>query len=489
MDRNGTWKHTDSRTMSHREVRPTDLRPKKQRLHVTRPRTNHMAQSFHNKAKGRTSNMDGGAHYGETVAQCDLGHREENPEGSHNNTYTHNSLPEERGRVKRQTKIKQVLDPNTRDLAKKYFKLIQAIHHKNITDRAISTGTPPAGMMRQVRKLSGFIKPASPTEEVKNKITINTNKWMEENLIVLRDHYANIISQYSLINRNNVALQVAANWAEKRYRGRLAPTTATTVERVLAAAATAVQNPDPHYTPPSVLLSNQPLLSNRDSEEEPPTVSKPLDVKSREQFPPLPRPSRNLQTLCLGNRPTLQQQVMAAPQTQIQNQPQAESATTSTDTRSNQTHYVLQQTSKLTRRNFKSHNSSALKTLSPLKVLESAPCSRLPPRHHRPPPLAASSPSPVTNLSPQGPDQDQFSISQLTLHFSLDSPPAPSVINDPSFTEQTPYHPIKSSVCDPGGEIYQPQATNRKQGLQVTQPCHPPPCQGASRPDTLIGPG
>ncbi|XP_028986289.1 uncharacterized protein LOC114843660 isoform X2 [Betta splendens] len=55
--------------------------------------------------------------------------------------------------------------------------------------------------------------------------------------------------------------------------------------------------------------------------------------------------------------------------------------------------------------------------------------------------------------------------------------------------EQTPYHPIKSSVCDPGGEIYQPQATNRKQGLQVTQPCHPPPCQGASRPDTLIGPG
>ncbi|XP_028986288.1 uncharacterized protein LOC114843660 isoform X1 [Betta splendens] len=54
MDRNGTWKHTDSRTMSHREVRPTDLRPKKQRLHVTRPRTNHMAQSFHNKAKEQT---------------------------------------------------------------------------------------------------------------------------------------------------------------------------------------------------------------------------------------------------------------------------------------------------------------------------------------------------------------------------------------------------------------------------------------------------
>ena len=53
-------------------------------------------------------------------------------------------------------------------LTKKYFKLLQAIHHSEILSDSILTGICPKGMERQVKKLASFIKPpqlrtASPT--------------------------------------------------------------------------------------------------------------------------------------------------------------------------------------------------------------------------------------------------------------------------------------------------------------------------------------
>lgn len=69
---------------------------------------------------------------------------------------------------------KQALDPDTRAAAKNIFKLIQAIHHREIIDHAISTNTPPVGMNRQVNRLMAFIKPASPTEEFCQQVAANT---------------------------------------------------------------------------------------------------------------------------------------------------------------------------------------------------------------------------------------------------------------------------------------------------------------------------
>ena len=45
-------------------------------------------------------------------------------------------------------------------LAKRYFKLLQALHHTEILDDSISEGSCPKGMQRRVNRLSTFIKPA-----------------------------------------------------------------------------------------------------------------------------------------------------------------------------------------------------------------------------------------------------------------------------------------------------------------------------------------
>lgn len=52
--------------------------------------------------------------------------------------------------------VRQALDPQTRGMAKDIFKLIQAIHHKQIIDNAIITGTFRSGMTRQVTRLTAF---------------------------------------------------------------------------------------------------------------------------------------------------------------------------------------------------------------------------------------------------------------------------------------------------------------------------------------------
>lgn len=77
------------------------------------------------------------------------------------------------------------LDEDTRQLCKGYFKLIQAVHYKNIVDKAITTQLPPKGMAKNVKKLTGFIKPSSPTDYVRTAVENNTKQWMQNNLLIL----------------------------------------------------------------------------------------------------------------------------------------------------------------------------------------------------------------------------------------------------------------------------------------------------------------
>lgn len=168
------------------------------------------------------------------------------------------------------------LDPDTRQLCKSYFKLLQAVHHKGIVDRAISTKIPPKGMARQTRKLAAFIKPASPTEELKRAVEENTSLWLENNLRILQHHYDTITENYRQLMFNEVAFQVATLWAERRYRGRLSPDTARIARGILqdlTASSGALRSLPPSPTMgPGLMTSVNPNLYN---EEEFPVLPKP----------------------------------------------------------------------------------------------------------------------------------------------------------------------------------------------------------------------
>lgn len=176
--------------------------------------------------------------------------------------------------------VQQPPDEATRQLAKSYFKLIQAIHHKNIIDKAITTQTPPQGMARHVVKLTAFIKPSSPTEEIKAAVAENTRMWMQNNLTILQDHYLTIILEFKHSPFDETALHIAIGWARKRYAARLTQLTTEAVRSLLECSS------DPSHISDS--LPPSPVES---LEEGPPPE---LDLGSEEAFPPLPRPQGSL---------------------------------------------------------------------------------------------------------------------------------------------------------------------------------------------------
>lgn len=130
--------------------------------------------------------------------------------------------------------LNQPRDPETRHISKQYFKLIQAVHHKHIIDRCLATYSFPPGMLRQVQRLMGFIKPSTPSENTRMKVQQNTTQWMSNNMTILHDHYTTTISNLANTAHNPLALQISLGWARKRYGTRLTPDTIQTVEQILA---------------------------------------------------------------------------------------------------------------------------------------------------------------------------------------------------------------------------------------------------------------
>ena len=60
-------------------------------------------------------------------------------------------------------------DGPTRGKDKVYFKILQALHHRDTADRAVSSRELPRGMSRQVHKRSHFIKPITHRHHITKK--------------------------------------------------------------------------------------------------------------------------------------------------------------------------------------------------------------------------------------------------------------------------------------------------------------------------------
>ena len=210
-------------------------------------------------------------------------------------------------------------DGPTREKAKLYFKIIQAIHHKDIADRAVSSRELPRGMLRQVHKLAHFIKPASPTDTTLHKINDNTTTWMHNNMLILTEHYSHTINEFTQSPQpiNTLSLKIATNWAHKRFGHRLLPTTLHTLEHTLSHTPPAQHKPltiNPH--PLNSPLPPFPTQTSPHTTSPPawtiPLPTSPPPTLSHTDFPPLLPPSipptntyTHSRSLYLGPRPTL----------------------------------------------------------------------------------------------------------------------------------------------------------------------------------------
>lgn len=146
----------------------------------------------------------------------------------------------------------------TRKASKQYFKLIQAIHHKRNIDHSIHTNTFPPGMLRQVTRLTDFIKPAAPTAETHTRISDNTTTWMKNNMTILHHHYTTIIHSLPDTPTDPLALQIAIGWARKRYSHKLSPETIHMAEHLL-------RTPAPTPTPTQMTSFASPPTGPRTS--------------------------------------------------------------------------------------------------------------------------------------------------------------------------------------------------------------------------------
>lgn len=204
-----------------------------------------------------------------------------------------NTLPQE-GETNTHITVQHIRPntPSTQHTTKTYFKLIQAIHHKQIIEHALNTQTFPAGMMKQVTKLTDFIKPSSPNIETKQKVADNTKNWMSANMHILHEHYQAILNTLSPTGFpfNNSAFQTAVRWAQHRYKHKLRDSTVPIVQSLLE---------DPPSTSASEPVTRVHSLSPITTPE---TENNPVLVQARRSTPasasrPTARAKTSLPTL------------------------------------------------------------------------------------------------------------------------------------------------------------------------------------------------
>lgn len=181
-------------------------------------------------------------------------------------------------------------------LEKRYFKLLQAIHHAEIIERSIKSQTFPVGMLRQVNKLTAFIKPSSPNADTTAKVKLNTDEWMRANMIILKEHYDHVIALglQNLPPFEQIALDKAIAYGKTRYKHRLKISSIQTLAEMTRGGGTDLEsslqgvcldpNRDPEQWPelrqvteitgegglssdPSTTLTLDPVLRNTRSEE------------------------------------------------------------------------------------------------------------------------------------------------------------------------------------------------------------------------------
>lgn len=122
---------------------------------------------------------------------------------------------------------------------KKYFQLLQAVHHMEVLEINQRLQTFPLGMSRQVKKLTSLIRPSSPSAETAARVQRSTDEWMRNVLNILKQHYDSVLADGlgDLPPLDQVALDQAIAYGKTRYKNRLTALSISTLATLVEGGA------------------------------------------------------------------------------------------------------------------------------------------------------------------------------------------------------------------------------------------------------------
>ncbi|XP_078022177.1 uncharacterized protein LOC144462332, partial [Epinephelus lanceolatus] len=345
-------------------------------------------------------------------------------------------------------------DPETRQASKQYFKLIQALHHKHIMDTALATGTFPPGMLRQVTRLTDFIKPSTPTIETRNRIYENTTQWMQNTISILQQHYTATIDTIDTSSHNPLALQIATGWARKRYGSRLTTNTLQAVQQLL----------QPTHT---TTTTTQPELYPNHRQRQP--ASNTLPTIQEEEYPHLPKSTTpSTLSLYLGPRKSIAEEIQehhpitptqpqqATAETQTTPQPKDNTNPQPTPIPLLSPHPVYQKTNiAASYNNSKPIRRGPIKTPRTTTIIALPPKKQLNPENTPPAPITSTPQTTKTRRVTWGPLPTTEDTNHTTSHTPISPilPPTPPITKTPK-----PPAPIQTIA-----QVYQPTSQPHNQ--------------------------
>ena len=174
------------------------------------------------------------------------------------------------------------LTPETRAVAKRMFKFIQATHHGGGLD--VDTDVPRwvRGIMVRV---SALFRPACPSEKTEKQLKKNLEQWMNKNLDILKGHYFQVVASCDDLLYDEVAFPVAVGWARKRYKAKLARFTIDQAREVFISNGRQTGTSFTSSPPPSASLPDSSLAASPPACSPPPSLS-PISPPSNSTNPP-----------------------------------------------------------------------------------------------------------------------------------------------------------------------------------------------------------
>ncbi|XP_031696395.1 uncharacterized protein LOC116378637 [Anarrhichthys ocellatus] len=120
---------------------------------------------------------------------------------------------------------------------------IKAFHHFSNA----STEKTPVSIDKMTKQLTMLIKPAVPNTQTSQLIEGNAKNWAHTTLVILRDHYEQVIRKqigemYKLETPEwQAPFGIASKWAKRHFGRRLTPETLTETEEIITVGLTRLQ--------------------------------------------------------------------------------------------------------------------------------------------------------------------------------------------------------------------------------------------------------
>ncbi|XP_051551645.1 uncharacterized protein LOC127439519 isoform X6 [Myxocyprinus asiaticus] len=131
--------------------------------------------------------------------------------------------------------------PKLKATIKRMYDLIRLVHHLGKVTTKIQDNQPIT-FQRLTGILIEAVNPASPNDQVRQMLEGNAKNWSFTTQLILEQHYETLIDETIKAIREQTdqadwpkAFEVASNWADRNFRGRVSPETIEQAEAFITA--------------------------------------------------------------------------------------------------------------------------------------------------------------------------------------------------------------------------------------------------------------